>query len=261
MLDGRRFDPAKVDEAVLDYDGARNLGLEVGDSLTLRFIRRTVFDREILPFVAGIPARVSGNGTAGAVDRLPFDDEPTVTIRIVGIATDPVTFPPVPGQLSPYLRLTPAFYDRYVSEVAHSDILFADLADVTDLDSFKADVAQLSGGAPVFYGLTQADHAENVNRTLHLAAVVLWMLAGLITVATVMIAVQALSRQAFVESVEHPVLRALGMTSRERFGVGMVRTASIAVVAAIVAVAVAVLLSPLWPIGLAASPSRRPASR
>ena len=251
LLDGRRFDPAKVDEAVLDYDGARNLGLEVGDSLTLRFIRRSVFDREIVPYVAGIPARVSGQGTAGAVDRLPFDDEPTVTFRIVGIATDPVTFPPIPGQLSPYLRLTPAFYDRYVRDVAHSDVLFADLADVTDLDSFKADVAQLSGGAPVFYGLTQADHAENVNRTLHLAAVVLWMLAALITIATVMIAVQALSRQAFVESVEHPVLRALGMTSRERFAVGLVRTSSIAVVATIVAVAVAVLLSPLWPIGLA----------
>ena len=136
-------------------------------------------------------------------------------------------------------------------EVAHSDVLFADLADVTDLDSFKADVAQLSGGSPVFYGLTQSDHAENVNRTLHLAAVVLWMLAGLIAIATAMIAVQALSRQAFVESIEHPVLRALGMTSRERFAVGLVRTASIALAATIVAVVVAVLLSPLWPIGLA----------
>src|SRR5207253_2380653 len=123
-------------------------------------------------------------------------------------------------QLSPFLRLSPAFSDRYVSELTHSDVLFADLADVSDLASFKADVAQLSGGAPVFYGLTQADHKENVNRTLHLAAVVLWMLAALIALATVMTAVQALSRQAFVESTEHPVLRALGMTSRERFAVG-----------------------------------------
>ena len=71
LLDGRRFDPAKVDEAVLDYEAARNLGLEVGDSLTLRFIRRTVFDREIVPYVAGIPARVSGKGTTGAVDQTP----------------------------------------------------------------------------------------------------------------------------------------------------------------------------------------------
>ncbi len=103
----------------------------------------------------------------------------------------------------------------------------------------------------MFYGLTQADHEENVNRTLHLAAVVLWMLAALIAIATLMIAVQALSRQAFVESTEHPVLRALGMTSLERFAVGLVRTASIAILATVVAIAVALLMSPLWPIGLA----------
>ncbi len=152
LLDGRRFDPDKVDEAVLDYEAARDLDLGVGDSITLRFVRRSVFDREIVPFVAGIPTRVSGTGTAGAIDQLPFDDEPEITFRIVGVATDPVTFPPIPGQLSPFLRLTPAFYHRYVSELTHSDVLFTDLADVTDLDSFKADVAQLSGARPCSTG-------------------------------------------------------------------------------------------------------------
>ena len=228
VLDGRRFRPGAVDEAVLDYEVARDLHLGVGDTVTLRFVRRSVFDREILTYVAGLPARIAGTGTAGSIDRLPFGNEPQIRFRIVGIVTDPVTFPPVPGQLRPFLRLTPAFYERYVRELTHSDVLFVDLAAVTDLATFKADVAQLSGGSPVFYGVTQADHSANVDRTLHLAAVVLWMLAALIGLATSVIAVQALSRQAFVESLEHPVLRALGMTRGERFATGLVRTVIVA---------------------------------
>ena len=58
----------------------------------------------------------------------------------------------------------------------------------------------------MFFGLTQADHEANVNRTLHLAAVVLWLLAGLIALAALLVSVQALSRQAFFESTDHPVL-------------------------------------------------------
>jgi hypothetical protein len=77
------------------------------------------------------------------------------------------------------------------------------------------------------------------------------MLAALVGVAAAVIAVQALSRQAFLESAEHPVLRALGMTRRERFATGFVRTVVVAVLATTIAVATAIALSPLWPIGLA----------
>jgi len=80
---------------------------------------------------------------------------------------------------------------------------------------------------------------------------VLWLLAGLIALAALLVSFQALSRQAFVESSEHPVLRALGMTRRERFATGLVRTTVVAVLATLVAVVVAIALSPLWPIGLA----------
>jgi ABC-type lipoprotein release transport system permease subunit len=251
VLEGRRFDPDRVDEAMLDYETARSLHLGVGDEVTLKFIRRTTFDRQILSFLAGLPARVAGTGTQGAIDQLPFDEEPEVTFRIVGIVTDPVTFPPIPGQLEPFLRLTPAFTERYGAGLTGNNVLFVDLADVTDLASFRSDVARLGGGASVFFGLTQADHEDNVNRTLHLAAIVLWLLAGLIALAAVLVSIQALARQAFVESSDHPVLRALGMTRRERFATGLVRTTLVALLATVVAVVVAVALSPLWPIGLA----------
>jgi ABC-type lipoprotein release transport system permease subunit len=251
VLEGRRFDPDAVDEVMLDHESARTLHLGVGDELTLKFIRRSTFDQQVVPFVAGLPDRVAGNGTAGAIDQLPFPDEPELTFTIVGIVTDPVTFPPIPGQLEPFLRLTPAFTEQYGDDLTQSHVLFVDLADVSDLQSFRSDVARLSGGTTVFFGLTQADHEANVNRTLHLAAVVLWLLAGLIALAALLVSIQALSRQAFVESSDHPVLQALGMTRRERFAIGLVRTTAIALSATIVAVLVAIALSPLWPIGLA----------
>ena len=178
VLEGRRFDPDKVDEVMLDYETARSLHLGVGDEMTLKFIRRASFDQQILSFLAGLPDRVAGTGSEGAIDQLPFPDEPEVTFHVVGIVTDPVTFPPIPGQLEPFLRLTPAFTERYGSDLTGNNVLFVDLADVTDLESFRSDVARLGGGAAVFFGLTQADHEANVNRTLHLAAVVLWLLAG-----------------------------------------------------------------------------------
>src|SRR4051812_10434701 len=251
VLEGRRFDPDKVDEVMLDYETARSLHLGVGDEMTLKFIRRPTFDRQIAAFIAGLPNRVAGTGTEGAIDQLPFPDEPEVTFRIVGIVTDPVTFPPIPGQLEPFLRLTPAFIERYGSDLTGNDVLFVDLADVTDAPISPPDVARLGGGKSVFFGLTQADHQTNVDRTLHLAAIVLWLLAGLIALAALLVSIQALSRQAFVESADHTVLRALGMTRRERFASGLVRTTAIALLATIVGVVVAIGLSPLWPIGLA----------
>jgi ABC-type lipoprotein release transport system permease subunit len=251
VLEGRRFHPDKVDEVMLDYETARTLHLGVGDEMTLKFIRRSTFDQQIVSFIGGLPDRVAGTGTAGAIDQLPFPDEPEVTFHVVGIVTDPVTFPPIPGQLEPFLRLTPAFTERYGKGLTGNEVLFVDLADVSDLASFRSDVARLGGGASVFFGLTQADHEANVNRTLHLAAVVLWMLAGLIALAALLVSIQALSRQAFFESSDHPVLRALGMTRRERFATGVVRTTVIALLATVVAVIVAIALSPLWPIGLA----------
>jgi hypothetical protein len=251
VLEGRRFDPDRVDEVMLDSETARTLDLGVGDELTLKFIRRSTFDQQLVPFIAGLPGRVAGTGTQGAIDQLPFPDEPELRFHVVGIVTDPVTFPPIPGQLEPFLRLTPAFTERYGNGLTGNSVLFVDLADVTDLESFRSDVARLSGGGTAFFGLTQADHEANVDRTLHLAAVVLWLLAALIALAAVLVSLQALSRQAFFESSDDPVLRALGMTRRERFATGLVRTTVIAVVATVAAAAIAIALSPLWPIGLA----------
>ncbi len=251
MLDGRPYRADAIDEAVADYETAQKLDLSVGDEITLRFVRRDVFNQNIAAYLAGLPGRVAGTGTSGALERLGLQGEPTITFRVVGIATDPITFPPVPGQFRPFLRLSPAFYAAFAADLARNDVIYTKLASVSDLADFKSDVAQLSRGTPVFYGVTQDDHRTNVDRTLHLAAVVLWLLAGLVAAALVLTMAQALSRQAFVDSLEYPVLRALGMRRRQLFAGGALWTVAIAGFASLLAVGVAILLSPLWPIGLA----------
>ena len=160
---------------------ARTLHLGVGDEMTLKFIRRTTFDRQIVSFLAGLPDRVAGTGTEGAIDRAPLPRRAGGDVphrrdrhRPGDVPADPRTARAVPPA---HPRVHRALRE---ADLTGNNVLFVDLADVTDLESFRSDVARLGGGASVFFGLTQADHEANVNRTLHLAAVVLWLLAGLI---------------------------------------------------------------------------------
>ena len=61
---------------MLDYEAARTLHLGVGDEMTLKFIRRV--RRSTARSCPSSPAsrRVAGTGIAGAIDQLPFHDEP-----------------------------------------------------------------------------------------------------------------------------------------------------------------------------------------
>jgi hypothetical protein len=73
-------------------------------------------------------------------------------------------------------------------------------------------------------------------------------LAGLISLAVIG---QLLTRQLSLETVEFPVLRAIGMTPRSLLALSMARLAMVTGTGAVLAVAVAVAASPLTPIGAA----------
>jgi hypothetical protein len=79
----------------------------------------------------------------------------------------------------------------------------------------------------------------------------LWTLSALIALAALAILGQLLARQLYLESAELPTLRALGMSRVQLAALGMLRAGGIGLVAACSVVPVAVLLSPLTPIGLA----------
>ena len=80
----------------------------------------------------------------------------------------------------------------------------------------------------------------------------LWILAGLLGLAALLITAQLLARQSTLEAQGYRELRALGMTTRQIWTVGMVRTALLAVVASVVGIVGAAAVSAVFPIGLAA---------
>jgi len=62
---------------------------------------------------------------------------------------------------------------------------------------------------------------------------------------------QALARQTFLDSVDHPTLHALGFGRRQLVAVAVLRAGVVAIAAGALAVVLAVAVSPLTPIGVA----------
>ena len=97
-----------------------------------------------------------------------------------------------------------------------------------------------------------AVQAVNTERSIHLLTVALWLLAGLIGLVGLLITGQLLARLSFVESDDYATLRALGMSRGQLLAAELGRTALIGAGAGAVGAALAVALSPLFPVGLAA---------
>jgi hypothetical protein len=92
---------------------------------------------------------------------------------------------------------------------------------------------------------------RRVDRTIRPQALALWLFAGFAGLAGFLVLGQALSRQLAADADDAPVLRTLGMTRGQLVQLALLRTGVIAVAAAAIAMATAIALSPLFPIGAA----------
>ncbi len=116
-----------------------------------------------------------------------------------------------------------------------------------DYAAFSRGVVARTPNAFMFsFGFNEASY---VHRQTHVLSLALWIFAALAAAVTMLIATQMLARQAYLDAVEVPTLRALGMTREQVLAVSLVRSAIVGILAAAVAVALAVALSPLAPIG------------
>ena len=79
----------------------------------------------------------------------------------------------------------------------------------------------------------------------------LWALAAVVVLAAGAILGQSLARQTHQVSTEFPILRAVGMSGVQLFGLGVLRAAVVGALAGATGVVLAFLLSPMAPIGLA----------
>ena len=189
-----------------------------------------------------------------------FSDSPEVVptrFTVTGIIAVPGEFPPDSDLGPPRVHYTPAFYAKYQSWGAFPYTLVRLKRGPLDIPAFIKAIAKVSGGNPVI-GYRQADLTRNVERSFHLQAVALELFAICLAIVAALVLGQTLGRQAMAEGVEYPALRALGMTRRQLFGLGMFRAAIVAVTGVVLAIPLAIVFSPILPTGLARAADPNP---
>lgn len=226
ILEGRIPDPARPDEAEINFLAAERLGLKPGDTYTFHFL---------------------GVGAGSDSDQAETPRGPAVTVRITGIGA---SLGDLGKFAEPGFTLTPAFLERYGKEIPALDLLTLYLTDARSSGPFDRDFTELTGGQEALY-IPAAGGEDQARRSFGLQAVSLWILAGFLALVTVLVLGQTIARQTFLESEENPILRALGWSRGQLVAIGMLRSAGIGAAAAVVAVVVAAGASPLAPFGRA----------
>ena len=233
LVRGRAPRAGGSDEALVDTAAFGRLGYDLGDTVQLRLVSH-----------AALWSRPS------AADRLSEDPAkartgPRVRIRIVGVVA--AVEEGIPGTL----MLTPAFYREHGGP--RLGLLFEGVSvrlrhGSEDIPAFERAFRQLAGrDYPGF--VVARDVRPRIQDPIGMQARVLMLLAVFGAVALLVFIVQAFARETLVRAPEHATLRALGMPRRQLVAVVAGGAAAVGAVASGVALSVAIVLSPLAPIG------------
>ncbi|HEX3713939.1 MAG TPA: FtsX-like permease family protein [Trebonia sp.] len=188
----------------------------------------------------------------------PGDKPVPLTFRVAGIDATAGEFPPQYGTGIDYVWATPAFARQYASRLpVITEVAVRLLRGGADVPALENEISRTASGKAVSdYPLSA--QAGNTESTIHLQAVVLWLLAGVLALLGLIIVWQLLSRFAVLESAGFSGLRAVGMRPSQLVAAGLVRAALIGACGAVIAVLLAYAASPLFPVGLAAVAEPRP---
>lgn len=230
VLRGRVADPEAVDEAVVGYAFAERLGLRPGDAMTL--------------------AVAPSEGVGGPPDTRKTE---TQRLRLVGVVAMVGGFETLTGRDFPnVVALTPAFFraHRRAAFTEDDGLAVALRHGEADLPAFAEEIRKRDipiDGPPRPASAFTVD-VQAANRV---PVVTLWAGAGLLTLAALAIFGQALARETLARGGDFPTLSALGMSRAALTAVSMAKVALVATGGAAIALGVAVLVSPLMPLGLA----------
>src|SRR5437773_8323213 len=177
----------------------------------------------------------------------------TQRVRLVGVVALVGSFETLTGRGFPnVVGLTPAFFRAHRrAAVTEEDTLEVALRHgAADLPAFAEEIGKRDiplDGPPQPASAYTAD-VQAVNRV---PVVTLWSAAGLLALAALALFGQALARETLARGEDFPTLGALGMSRAALTAVSMAKVALVATGGAAIAVGVAVLVSPLMPLGLA----------
>jgi ABC-type lipoprotein release transport system permease subunit len=225
IVDGRRTDPARADEIIVNENARDKFGLDLGRTVTLA--------QQPPPDPSQFPVTLSPEHLRPFSQRL----------RVVGISKaqgDELDWTPSSG-----------FYEKYQDRLIGFTNQFVDLRrDQTDLPRFQADVERVTvqptnvESVEDLYGLRKLRRVTSVERN----GLLLFALAVLIGAGALV--GQALVRAVSVGAAELSTARALGVDRKLASRAMVLPALVVAVVGAVTTIVVAVALSPRFPIAL-----------
>jgi hypothetical protein len=223
VISGRMANLRAPGEAMIDFPTADREDLRVGS---------------IVKFIVGSPD--------ASRPRL-------AAVRIVGIVASPGQFPAV-GASSAFgsVYVTPAFVrsNGIRPSPADAGLLIRLRHGAAGREAFVRQM-RAAGLGGVDIPEVQQVQTAGIQRSIRLESQALWALSVLIGLVAFAVVGQSLARQTYLDSADLPALWALGFSRAQLFALGMVRAGVIGTASACVVVPVAVLLSPLTPVGLA----------
>jgi hypothetical protein len=234
IIAGRPANPSAVNEVTIGEALATKLHQWVGGHLDI---------------VSYAPAQVASLEN-GATDVGPYMG-PRVRLRVVGIDRRPLDLGDR-AESGGLLVLTPAFDRAYAGRIG----IFGARLRVRTRDGAEQVPGVVTSAGHIFGGSllsTQglAVEKEGARNAINVLTVALWISAGLTAIVGGVIIGIGLAREVSLMSVQQETLRALGLTRRQRIMMGGPLALLVAGLGAILATGVAVLLSPLFPFGVA----------
>ena len=227
VVDGRLFDVDDPYEVMVNETAAEQWG-GVGSVLTVETLDPTQFD-----VMVGLKTEAPGG--------------PTVRVRVVGVLRGIEEISDFP---EPILVATPAFVERYDGEVAMFPGTVQVEADTHRIDQLVADLGA-AAGREFDAHLPDEDFAGRIDDSTSVEVTALWVFAVAAGLAGLVVVYQAMSRGGFVPVAERATRRALGFTRRLDVAASIIRSAPAFVLGVVGAVALAILLSPVFPRGIA----------
>jgi ABC-type lipoprotein release transport system permease subunit len=240
LLAGRLPARDRTDEAMANRTLAQAAGLEVGDRVEL-----------FAPTEEDFSAYENSEDPVGALtDAIARGELPPPEprrVRITGIGLFPGEVTQDEQSREPRLVLPPAFA-REVGPVELWSLTGLQLAADADYEGVRRGIERItsSSGANV---AAQVDATRQVERSITPYVTALALFAVLAAIAGVLVIGQALTRQAALDAGGDRTLAALGASPRQRVALVGLRAFVVAGVGALLAIVLAVALSPLSPIG------------
>jgi hypothetical protein len=236
LVAGRRPRPGAADEVVLSEAAAKGLRRRVGQTLSLR----TVTPEEAEAFDQN--------------EDVTLDDMhgPRVTLRIVGLVRGLQDL--AVGEGDPTVTVVSrAFFEKYQGKInmRTGNFLLRLKGGQANVERFNDELHDLFAGGPAPGADAGSGLVDVVTQATDVQAVGLGAFAAVFLLFGLGAVAQAMSRTVHAGAGDQAVLAGLGLTRRGRFLDGAAPAALAAVIGCVLAGAVAIVASPLLPVGLA----------